>query len=1085
MIVVLGPKLRAAEAQIAIPNYGQLQVAKRSALREGFSQPDMIYAPFAFWMWDEPLDANKYPAKARSMAKEMLKQGINPGYASPRITVAEMLGPKFMAPSPSLPKEQWLSSEWFKAFDGALQEAESAKGYFGYVDEYMWPSGRAAGRVMQKHPELANASLQWEVTDVPAGTKVDLPASFFTVAAQLGQPPNPSRFCVPISSNNFELVWSAQGDPPRVDLFDKASLGQTVTVEQERLAEVSIALAGWKETSDAKFTIEARLGGPEGRLIASQHFNGGVRTSAFVYFWIALPIPEALPVGSKLYVAMIPDPGLPEKELGWWSHANDAYVGGEAFLNGKPVAGDRHIRLSYLLKPESAQARLPYQPATIRSATLRLIGSGDKFSWTAPSEGGWWRVYSFKMSVGGDVNVLDTRLAAAFVDIAHKPYLEHFGRRMGKSIPGVFCDTEGGYGSGNGLAWSESLAPRYLANTGRDVRLWMPLLLDQDVEGISARARFDWFDAVSDLYAGYFAEVSRWLAHQGMYYIANLWEESLTWQASCVSDYMKVQRAFTMPGCDALGLRAYEVHDFKEAQSVSEFESRRFLSEMLDAGGWSTFNPVSIKEGANAAVAWGVNHMVCPGPFMTRVLEGNVWVPDWYDENPIWPYLHLWSDFTRRAMYVNSHGRVVPDVLLLNPMESVWALLGKTEKLWCSPEAGNVGLIQGLYDPKVQNIDAVYSEAMTQLASHRVEYLIADRHYMNQMSVKGAELVRGEFRFKTVVLPPMVVLPLSVARKIVNFAKAGGAIYTLGELPTGSTDNGLKDPAMAALMAELRALPNVKSCPQGLAQELDARSTGLSSPIQFTAGEFPMLQLRRRIDDRDFFWLVNNNEQARQCVVQVADVKGGASVWDCEAGNIRAVASTKERGGVRLQLALQPHEAYWLVFDPKQPVRSRPVMALPNEKVVLAINGKWNARVDTAAQPNLEHPVQIPGSLTGSAGVPHDLTLWDTWKELPGNFSGLLDYTKAVTLPKFEGQLVLDLGKVNHFAEVWVNGKLLGAKLWPPHKFQTDAFRPGRNEIRIRVGNLVNNNYGMTSPSGLVGPVIVKTSMKSNEERIW
>lgn len=179
------------------------------------------------------------------------------------------------------------------------------------------------------------------------------------------------------------------------------------------------------------------------------------------------------------------------------------------------------------------------------------------------------------------------------------------------------------------------------------------------------------------------------------------------------------------------------------------------------------------------------------------------------------------------------------------------------------------------------------------------------------------------------------------------------------------------------------------------------------------------------------------------------------------------------------------HEAYWLVFDTKQSVRSRPVMSLPGEKVVLAISGTWNVRVDTAAQPTLEHAVKIPDSLTGSAGVPHDLTLWETWPEMPAKFSSLLDYTKTVTLPKFEGDLTLDLGKVNHFAEVWVNGKHLGAKLWPPHKFQTDAFRAGRNEIRIRVGNLVNNNYGMASPSGLVGPVIVKTSMGSNEERIW
>lgn len=139
-----------------------------------------------------------------------------------------------------------------------------------------------------------------------------------------------------------------------------------------------------------------------------------------------------------------------------------------------------------------------------------------------------------------------------------------------------------------------------------------------------------------------------------------------------------------------------------------------------------------------------------------------------------------------------------------------------------------------------------------------------------------------------------------------------------------------------------------------------------------------------------------------------------------------------------------------------------------------AIEGMWTVRIDPRS-PKLEHAVKLPGSLTGSVGVAHDVTLWDTWKELPGNFSGLLDYTMTVTLPALEGQLVLDPGKVNHFAEVWVNGKHVGAKLWPPHTFQTDAFRPGSNEMRIRVGNLVNNNYKMASPSGLVGPVSVKT----------
>ncbi len=50
----------------------------------------------------------------------------------------------------------------------------------------------------------------------------------------------------------------------------------------------------------------------------------------------------------------------------------------------------------------------------------------------------------------------------------------------------------------------------------------------------------------------------------------------------------------------------------------------------------------------------------------------------------------------------------------------------------------------------------------------------------------------------------------------------------------------------------------------------------------------------------------------------------------------------------------------------------------------------------------------------------------------------------------------------------------VGAKLWPPHRFPTDAFKPGKNEIQIRVGNLVNNNYNKPTPSGLLGPVVVE-----------
>jgi len=34
-----------------------------------------------------------------------------------------------------------------------------------------------------------------------------------------------------------------------------------------------------------------------------------------------------------------------------------------------------------------SETRLPYRKALIRSGTLQLVGSGEKFGWTAPADG--------------------------------------------------------------------------------------------------------------------------------------------------------------------------------------------------------------------------------------------------------------------------------------------------------------------------------------------------------------------------------------------------------------------------------------------------------------------------------------------------------------------------------------------------------------------------------------------------------------------------------------------------------------------------------------------------------------------------
>ncbi len=556
----------------------------------------------------------------------------------------------------------------------------------------------------------------------------------------------------------------------------------------------------------------------------------------------------------------------------------------------------------------------------IASKTLKVIGSGTPFTWAVPN--GNWRLYVFQKIHqldldGGDVNYLDRRLAKAYIKIAYEPYAVYFGNRLGKSMPGVFCDHEGAYGFK--LAWSNDLETVFHAKTGLDLKTWLPLLFEEDQEGQYVKIRWNWYDAVSDLYSdGFFGALNQWCEGHGMYFTGHTWPV-LTQQAAMVGDYFKAQRAFSMPGQDCLGSSGLEVRAFKETQSVSEFDGKRFTSEVMGVAGWQQ-TPVLMKQIANSITAWGVSHAIPHGVFLDRELNSIPFPCDWYDENPFWDYLDLWTDFVRRASFVNSHGHLVPDVLLVNPMDSVWI---STCPATFDPKLTNYDVPKFFFDlpnwttEEVKTIESVYSGAIECLTRSRTEYMIADRYYINRMRVSDeAALSIGEFSFKVVVLPRLTVLPLKVVKKLLSFAQAGGLLLYLDQLPQGSTDNGMNDPAMNHMVEKLRRMPNVK---HSTLEELPQFISQTAPPqVAFEKGEFPMLQSHRRIDGRDYFWLVNNSEEPKNCRLRIRDVQGQCSIWNCENGEIRTVASESlPEGDILIDAAFEPCEAFWLVVDPQ------------------------------------------------------------------------------------------------------------------------------------------------------------------------
>lgn len=983
---------------VTLNTFGQAEWQKKysgpETVREMFVNPPMFYAPHTFWFWDDTIRDEHFTA---TMAEDMMKQRLNPGYAHPRSSM-DRLNPKLA----SLPYGQYLEKPWFNSFGNAMKAAKEKGFTLGYCDEYDWPSGQAAGRVLKLHPELEAKYLDWKRYKVTGKSTVQYDSTDFAVA---------------------------------------------------------------------------------GKIVNK----------------------------------------------------------------------------------------------VIDASSLRIIGEGNHVKWTAPP--GEWVVYTYTKKYhpgidGGKVNYLDPGLMKAFIPLVHEQYAKRFENDMGKTIPGVFVDNEGDYGWR--MAWSEYLAQRYKEMKKQDIRLWLPLLTEKDKDGLFAKARCDWFDVVSDVYNKcYFEPLVNWLKQYNMYYISNLWEESLLLQAAAMGDFMRVTRTATMPGTDCLLMKSQDVHDFKEVQTVAELEDRPFMSEIMGVAGWEQ-TPAMMKATINSITSFGINHVVPHGINVNRKIEADPYPPDWFTENPYWPYLHNWTDFSRRAAFVNRQSKLVADVLLVNPLESIWA---NSEGIFTHEERFDLMESTEVWDTLSLEINQVYSDAMRELNRNNIDFLIADKYYLDRGKIgsndKDVKITINDHDFSAIVLPPACVISHAVSAKLLAFAEKGGIVLLLGATPAGSPEKGMKDPAIIRQMTALKRLPNVIDL-SGDKDKLNKMVTALNERIR------PQIRLEnsgrlytahRRISNSHLYWLANNSDTVRNFSAWFRDGDGAAEIWNCETGKRKPVVSVKEKGYNKVSMTLQPYEGYWLVFDPETSAMDPSVqkefnlkeikladkwtISYPGKDTVYKTTAKSLTLAGSELSENLmqsayddskwkyssfiggQNPkgadqkkeaadtgsycywrVNIP---VGSRSVlfPDNMTGTTVWidgtktslstalTDLPGNarllsfarpvksehvptdplkfiigdkancalqswydyglqqYSGYIDYEMPVVVKDVTVKTVIDLGKVKYMAEVFVNNKSVGDRIWPPFVFDISKYlQEGENTIRVRIGNLMVNEMWMKSDMG-------------------
>ena len=862
---------------------GSKTKATFNELLAGFDRPDSIYAPYVFWFYDQ--DLNDLGIKPREMAHELAKKGFNPGYAHARQNYAHDFAKVSNEHVKPLPRSQWMSEAWFAELDKQARQAEVDRSHACYADEFQWPSLQAAGRLVADDPSLRSRNLRYRCIDLGPGETAEIGECFFAIAAHVIER-EPASFVTYAPADGWQLSRAS---------FDQSPPGKNNT------QPVNMA-SRWSEVSGAVFTYNLYISAP-GQYTLSVCWNHAGRNTDHAVYSID---------GKEFHIdqreGTLEWRTLGKIKLAPGLHALTLTNRGDGRLSADAVKLTAEDGSELILDDLQTMRR---EIARIDGDSLRLI---DGAVFTAAEDS---RVYIFDLQFqrgydGSTIDNLQKRTSDLFYERAWQPHLEKLGGHMGrgKAINGIFSDHEGDYGYK--LAWSEDLAKTYAERYGEDIRLTLPLLIDRDIQGRDVILRFRWFDTVSDIYTSHFHKLSARAAERGLYYTMHTWEESLQLQACCVGDIFKLNRGISLPGTDALCCVAYNPQNFKDHFSVTEFEGTRFMNEVMALNGLDNYTPDELKKQGNYLALYGVSHVIDHAVKMTRQLAQSVVTPDFYNIDPCWQAMGQYTSFVRRFSYVNSCGRADASVLVLSPMDSMFALAENDVfdmDFSTLDVQGGIPAINASFGGEAGEINRQYGELIRILTRRRVEHLSADKEYFRRMELCGNTLCYNDFRFDTVIVPRTVMIDLDAAGKLALFAENGGNIIWIGRFPSSTLQNGRHDPALAATLSRI-----VQS---GRLQHIDApQNIEINSSVEIVDGCEDLLCHRRLIDGRHFIFICHNEDSDARATVRLPGINGNALLLDPATGEqtIPEVYETPE--GLCVKLNFAPFGAFYLVIDP-------------------------------------------------------------------------------------------------------------------------------------------------------------------------
>jgi hypothetical protein len=499
------------------------------------------------------------------------------------------------------------------------------------------------------------------------------------------------------------------------------------------------------------------------------------------------------------------------------------------------------------------------------------------------------------------VDTLSRAATERYISLTHDQYAARCGEHFGKSIRGIFTDEphRGAVMTGFGVPnadrlwmtpWTGALPERFQEQFGHDLIECLPELFLYPEGRLVSTVKWQYMELLQQMFLqNYMQPLYEWCEAHGLRLTGHaLHEDSLTAQAALQGSLMRFYEFQHDPGVDVLTEGNRNPRIVKQLTSAARQLGKPWLlSELYGCTGWQ-MNFRSHKEAGDWQALLGINLRCHHLSWYTMEGEAKRDYPAsilhqsaWYTE-----YAYVESYFARLGLLL-AQGEPVCDLLVLNPIESVWCQIG-------------IGWADGMSAqlPAVQTLEQRYTEITDWLLNNQQDFDLGDEEMITRLASVQTDtdstprLRVGRMHYKVVVVPHMTTMRSSTLRLLTEFADAGGSVVFAGEAPL-YIDAVLSDAAHKLAARTTRILWDTDSllaaCRAAAPPEVSLWDLEADAPCRDLH-----CQVRRDGEKTILVALNRNLERAYpQVQIRLRD-DDAVQEWDCRTGTKWAVPSRLE-----------------------------------------------------------------------------------------------------------------------------------------------------------------------------------------------